>query len=382
MVDQGALRLAQGGAVPALAEALQRPVERIATNASAALLGVATVAPDLVADAAGDALVAALRRVNSPAANNAAAAFVIIAHSDPERLIATQPDVLPALSSALRSTAADTAANAADALAACAYECDARGVADAPGALAGLAAVFAGGRDATAAKSALGALFAVADGGADLAARVVGAPGVVPALSRAVLSDDRGTAATASNLIAGAAGAGQEQAGAVATPAVVAALVAAVRLTDGRTVGCAGALARIAMAGPQLALRVAAARGAEAALLAAATGDDVPAAGNATKALLFIAQADVGRAARWISTTPALLPALARLMQSDDAISVNASTRLLAVLAAHDTRLVEELPGLPGEPVLALLAIFGGGDPDAAVAAALLLSSLMGHPAR
>jgi hypothetical protein len=68
-----ALRLAQGGALPALVQALRSPVEAVAAHAGDALAAVGCVAPDLVPDAASSALVAVLCGVDSRAAMAAAA---------------------------------------------------------------------------------------------------------------------------------------------------------------------------------------------------------------------------------------------------------------------------------------------------------------------
>ncbi|GBF88839.1 hypothetical protein Rsub_01740 [Raphidocelis subcapitata] len=290
--DRDALRLAEGGAVPALVRALQSRDERAANNAAAALACVARVSADTVVEAAGSALVAALSRVDSDVAANAAAAFVVIAERNPFS-VAADPCALQALVSALLSTNDRTVGNAAAALGVCATTSPslARLVADAPGALARLCAVNS--VSVTLAVCLLGDI--AETGGDDLAVRIVSTPGATGALTRALLSGELDAARAAASLLSSASEAGPEHARAAATPDVLAALAAAAGRA-GQAVNCIGALHRIAEASTQLALRVASTPGASAALLAALIGSDVRAGANAARALFPIFNADAAEA--------------------------------------------------------------------------------------
>ena len=74
-----------------------------------------------------------------------------------------------------------------------------------------------------------------------------------------------------------------------------------------------------------MALRVADTPGAEAALLAALTCSDLEAATYAANTLRNILDADAQRVVRLLSV-PGVPPALARLLQSNDALAVTTST--------------------------------------------------------
>ena len=159
--------------------------------------------------------------------------------------------------------------------------------------------------------------------GADLAARVISTPGAPLALSQAALQrgDVRG-AELAAAVLAAAAKAGPELASAIATPDVLAALV----LGSGRAgSNCIGVLCNLARVSPHLALRVADAPGAEAALLSALTCTDSLVASTAARTLWNILDADAQRIARLLSV-PDVPPAIARLLQSNDATDVEAGT--------------------------------------------------------
>ncbi|GBG00050.1 hypothetical protein Rsub_12875 [Raphidocelis subcapitata] len=379
--DRDALRLAQGGAVPALVRALQGPDEEIAKRAGAVLGGVARVAPDLVAEAAGSALVAALNSWGDTAvAVNAAAAFGELAKRNPLS-VAAEPGALQALASALRSTNDSTVCNAAAALGSCARTSPilARLVADVPGALAALCAAIASDRDPRAVDSAMHALTDIAGiGGRDAAVRIVSTPGALGALTRTLLSGSQAQSSAAAAVFAQASEAKLEHAHAAATPTVLAALASAA----GRgfaAINCINALGSIAKASPQLALRVADAPGVEAALLAALTGSDVRAGANAARALNHIADADLARVARLVSATPAVLPALSSLLQSKDTIAVQTSLRMLTQLTQHDLTLVAGLPGLPGAPLQALVVALRSADGNLAVGAGAVLCALVGQ---
>ncbi|GBF88838.1 hypothetical protein Rsub_01739 [Raphidocelis subcapitata] len=376
--DRDALRLAEGGAVPALVRALQSRDERAANNAAAALACVARVSADTVVEAAGSALVAALTSWgDSDVAANAAAAFMVIAQRN-ALSVAAEPGALQALASALLSTNDRAVGKAVAALSICAGTSPslARLVAGTPGALAGLCAAvtsvssdYWGPRVIT---LAMHALKKIADaGGIDAAVRIVSTPGALGALTRALSSGELDAAREAANVLSAACKAGPEHARAAATPAVLAALSAAAG-RDGLAVNCIGALSSIAEASTQLALRVADAPGVEAALLAALTGSDARAGANAASALLPISNADVERVARLVSATPAALPALSKLLQSTDIVAIEYSTLLLMNLATHDPTLVAGLPDLPGAPLQALAAALRrGANGNLAASAAL-----------
>ena len=250
-----------------------------------------------------------------------------IAERNPAR-VAAQPGALQALSSALCSRATHVAVhNAALALYRCAKGSPrlARLVADTPGLLAAMVGLTASSNASDAAHRAVVTLYEVARAGADLASRVVSTPGAILALSQTVAQCmDDFVAERAAAVFGQAALAGPQHADAIATPAVLAALVTAAGRA-GMGVACMGALANITRASLPLATRVADTPGAEAAMHAALTGGDPGAASNATVALGSVLLADGKRVARLL-TAPAVPPALAGLLGSDDVPAVRACT--------------------------------------------------------
>ncbi|GBF92435.1 hypothetical protein Rsub_04539 [Raphidocelis subcapitata] len=375
--DPTALRLAQGGAVPALARALQSADEAVAGNAGAVLISVARAAPDLVAGAAG-ALVAALGRVDSVLAVKASAVFMFMAEHNPSS-VAAEPGALQALASALRSATDRTVSRAASALLTCAGASPglARAVAATPGALAGLCEAAASGRDPRVVDAAVCALINLTNiGDIDLAPRIVSTPGVIAALARTLLGADASKARGAAGVLSHVAKAGPEHARAVATPAALAALASAAG-REGLTRDCIFVLATIIGASPQLAQHVANAPGAGAALLAALTGSDELARTNAAVSLSRIADVDAERFAQLVSDAPAALPALSAMLQSNNSFAVEGSLFVLAKLARHDVTLVAGLPDLPGAPLQALAAVIGGANVQWAATAASLLCEVM-----
>ncbi|GBF89411.1 hypothetical protein Rsub_01983 [Raphidocelis subcapitata] len=377
-LDRHALRLAQSGAVPAFVRALQSPDEHAAKDAAAVLAGVARVAPDLVAEAAGSALVAALTSWrDGDVAVNAAAAFKELAHRTPMS-VAAEPGALQALASALRSTNDMTVRNAAAAFGCCAAASSslARLVACTPGALAGLCAAVTSDRDPSVISIAMSALTEIADtGGGDAAVRIVSTPGAMDALTRILLGGELGVARSAASVLADASKAGPEHARAAATPAALTALASAAS-RDGLAVNCIGALSCFTAASPQLALRVADAPGVEVALLAALTGREMLAGANATRAFSYIANTDAERVGRLVAAAPAALPALSTLLQSTDTVVVQESMFLLAKLAHHDRTLVTGLPDLPGA-LQALAAALRGADDRLAISAGVVLGAAL-----
>jgi hypothetical protein len=252
--------------------------------------------------------------------------FCAVADRSPER-VAAVPGALQALSSALSGTAADTIDGAARALCNCASGSSAlaRRVADTPGSLAALVGLIASSNAGDGHNSAVLTLFQVAAAGADLAARVISTPGAPQALSQAALRcSDVPVAKRAVGVLVEAARVRREQAGTFASPDVLAALVSASGRADVRGL-CMGVLSVITSASPSLALRVADTPGAEAAALAALTTGDLETVRFAATALEDIVRADAERAARLLSV-PEAPAALARLLQSTDATSVEAST--------------------------------------------------------
>jgi hypothetical protein len=185
--------------------------------------------------------------------------------------------------------------------------------------------VVASSNASDAANSSVVALLNIAVAGADLAARVINHPGAPQALSQAALQfRDVQVANCAAAVLVKVADAGLECASTIASPDVLAALVSASGRA-GMGVECMAALSKIAAASLPLALRVADTPGAEAAVLAALTLSDVNAAGFAALVLSTIWRVDAGRCARLLSG-PEVPPALARLLQSNDATAVQLST--------------------------------------------------------
>jgi hypothetical protein len=261
-----------------LLEKLSSGNEREAIEASKALAALAAAsdrdARRLAQGGALPALVQALRRARNPAR------------------VAVEPGALQALCSALGSSTRETFDSAAAVLCRCAMGSPrlARLVGDTPGLLAAMVGVTASSNAPTAARCAVFTFFEVAAAGADLAARVVSTPGAVRALSQMLVqcSDDF-AAERAAAVFSQAAKAGPQHADAIATPDVLAALVSAAGRAGMGEAGM-GALAGIACASLPLALRVADAPGAEAAMLAALTGGDLKGAINAAIALSKIAR--------------------------------------------------------------------------------------------
>jgi hypothetical protein len=165
----------------------------------------------------------------------------------------------------------------------------------------------------------------IATAGKDLAVRIISIPGAPRALSQAALHcSDVDIAHNAASVLAIAAGVGPEHAAETATPDVLAALVSASGRV-GRGESCMAALGNLAGASLSLALRVADTPGAEAAMLAALTHGALVAASNAIDTLCYIMRADEARIACLLSA-PEVPVALARLLQSDNATAVAAST--------------------------------------------------------
>jgi hypothetical protein len=222
--DRDALRLAQGGAVPAFVRALQGPDEQVAKYAAGGLAGAARVAPDLVLEAAGSALVAALisrgdsfvavnaaavshwagsprfaigwpaickrlgtrmrARMHTPAQRHTQQALKEIAEHNPSS-VAAEPGALHMLASALRSTNDRVFCNAAATLGVCAQASPslARLIAGTPGVEAALLSVLTSG-DEDAGANAAGALNCIAEVDAEGIARLVSAaPAALPGLS-------------------------------------------------------------------------------------------------------------------------------------------------------------------------------------------------------
>ncbi|GBF89415.1 hypothetical protein Rsub_01987 [Raphidocelis subcapitata] len=378
-LDRNALRLAQSGAVPAIVRALQSPDEHAAKDAAAVLAGVARVAPDLVVETAGSALVAALTSWgDGDVAANVTMAFKELAQRKPSS-VAAEPGALQALASALRSANDGTIYNAAAALGWCASASSSvtRRVASTPGTLAALCAVVTSDRAPHVISSAVCALMEIHRvGGGDAAVRIVSTPGAADALTQILQSGELSLARAAADVLGDAARAGPEHARAAATPAALTALASAAG-RDGLLVNCIAALDIISAASQQLALRVADAPGAEAALLAALTGSDAYAGTNAARAFCCIAGADIGRVARLVSATPAVLLALSSQLQSKEAFLVEGSMPAGEAGTPHRT-LVAGLLDLPGAPLQALAAALRSADNDLAVWAGVVLSALVG----
>ncbi|GBF88829.1 hypothetical protein Rsub_01730 [Raphidocelis subcapitata] len=380
--DHGALRLALGGdalllvlggAVPAFVRALQNPDEDIEKYAGAVLGGVARVAPDLVAEAAGSALVAALSRVDSVVAANAAGVFMVIAEHNASRL-AAEPGAFQALASALRSTNASTVCNAAAALGICASASPslARLVADAPGAGAALLAALA---VSDAGANAAQALRHIADADVERVARLVSAaPAALPALSALLQSTDA-DAVNATIILLGELADHDHTlvAGLPDLPgAPLQALAAALRGPHDHLAFCAGIVLNVLVGeSAEQAQRVLSAPGVMQAVIAAISHPDQRVVANALEVVCTALQFDSGHAVR-LARAPGALQRLLRALGSPDELTFANAASILAIACRADADLARQAAAFPGA-LRALAARLLRGEGGAAVFAAAAL---------